>query len=146
MTSPHLGRRVILLCALLAVPSVAHAQEAAITGTVTDSTGAVLPGVTVTAVLEATGNTFTAVTDARGVYRIAGRVGVYRLRAELAGFKAVTRENLPLLVVQVLTVNLPMLEATAAETVTVTAETPLLSTSTSSLGANIDPQQAAGLP
>jgi Carboxypeptidase regulatory-like domain len=146
MTSPHLGRRVILLCALLALPANAYAQEAAITGTVTDSTGAVLPGVTVTAVLEATGNTFVAVTDARGVYRLAGRVGVYRLKAELAGFKAVTRENLELLVGQVITVNLPMLEATAAETVTVTAETPLLSTSTSSLGGNVDPKQVQGLP
>ena len=146
MTSPHLGRRVILLCALFALPASAYAQEAAITGTVTDSTGAVLPGVTVTAVLEATGNTFVAVTDARGVYRLAGRVGVYRLKAELAGFKAVTRENLELLVGQVITVNLPMLEATAAETVTVTAETPLLSTSTSSLGGNVDPKQVQGLP
>ena len=131
MTSPHLGRRVILLCALLAVPSVARAQEAAITGTVTDSTGAVLPGVTVTAVLEATGNTFVAVTDARGVYRLAGRVGVYRLKAELAGFKAVTRENLQLLVGQVMTVNLPMLEATEAQTIKVTSESPLLSVSSS---------------
>ena len=146
MTSPHLGRRVILLCALFALPAIAYAQEAAITGTVTDSTGAVLPGVTVTAVLEATGNTFVAVTDARGVYRLAGRVGVYRLKAELAGFKAVTRENLELLVGQVITVNLPMLEATATETVTVTAETPLLSTSTSSVGGNIDPKQVQGLP
>ena len=146
MTSPHLGRRVLLLCALLAVPSVVRAQEAAITGTVTDSTGGVLPRVTVTAVLEATGNTFVAVTDGRGVYRIAGRVGVYKLRAELAGFKAVTRENLELLVGQVMTVNLPMLEATAKETVTVTAETPLLSTSTSSLGGNVDPKQVQELP
>jgi len=137
---------VILLCALLAMPSIARAQEAAITGTVTDSTGAVLPGVTVTAVLEATGNTFVAVTDGRGVYRIAGRVGVYRLTAQLQGFKAVTQENLQLLVGQVMTVNLPMLEATAAETMTVTAETPLLSTSTSSLGGNIDPKQVQGLP
>src|SRR5262245_15727830 len=128
------------------MPAMAHAQEAAITGTVTDATGAVLPGVTVTAVLEATGNTFVAVTDGRGVYRIAGRVGVYRLRAELAGFKAVTRENLQLLVGQVMTVNLPMLEATAVETVTVTAETPLLATSTSNLGGNVDPTQVQELP
>ncbi|HKE87190.1 MAG TPA: carboxypeptidase regulatory-like domain-containing protein [Vicinamibacterales bacterium] len=146
MTSPNLVRRVTLLCALFAMPAIAHAQEAAITGTITDATGAVLPGVTVTAVLEATGNTFTAVTDVRGVYRIAGRVGVYRLRAELAGFKAVTRENLQLLVGQVMTVNLPMLEATAAETVTVTAETPLLSTATSNLGGNVDPTQVQELP
>jgi len=146
VTSPNLVRRVMLLCALFALPAIASAQEAAITGTVTDSTGAVLPGVTVTAVLEATGNTFVAVTDARGVYRIAGRVGVYKITAELAGFKAVTRDNLQLLVGQVMTVNLPMLEATAAETITVTAESPLLSVSTSSLGGNVDPTQVQELP
>ena len=51
---------------LLALPVMAFAQEATLTGTVTDSTGAVLPGVTVTAVNDATGNTFDAVTDERG--------------------------------------------------------------------------------
>ena len=76
----------------------------------------------------------------------AGRVGVYRLTAELPGFRAVTREGLQLLVGQVMTVNLPMLEATAAETVTVTAESPLLAISTSNLGGNIDPKQVQELP
>jgi hypothetical protein len=79
---------VILLFALFALPASAYAQEAAITGTVTDSTGAVLPGVTVTAVLEATGNTFVAVTDARGVYRLAGRVGVYRPQSGARGIQS----------------------------------------------------------
>jgi hypothetical protein len=136
----------MFLLTLLALPTIGYAQEAAITGTVTDSTGAILPGVVVTAVLEATGNKFVAVTDARGVYRITGRVGVYRLTAELPGFRAVTREGLQLLVGQVMTVNLPMLEATAAETITVTAESPLLAISTSNLGGNVDPKQVQELP
>ena len=59
-------------------------------GTVTDSTGAVLPGVTITAVNTATGNTFVDVTDERGVYRQRSRRRT-RLRAELPGFRAVTR-------------------------------------------------------
>jgi len=146
VTSLNLVRRLMWLFAVLALPTIGYAQEAAITGTVTDSTGAVLPGVVVTAVLEATGNTFVAVTDARGVYRITGRVGVYRLTAELPGFRAVTREGLQLLVGQVMTVNLPMLEATAAETITVTAESPLLAISTSNLGGNVDPKQVQELP
>ena len=146
MTSLHLVRRLMWLFTLLALPTIGYAQEAAISGTVTDSTGAVLPGVVVTAVLESTGNTFMAVTDARGVYRIAARVGVYRITAELAGFRAVTREGLQLLVGQVMTVNLPMLEATAAETITVTAESPLLAISTSNLGGNVDPRQVQELP
>ena len=111
-----------------------------------DSTGAVLPGVTITAVNTATGNTFAAVTDERGVYRVNARAGVYRLRAELQGFRAVTREGLQLLVGEIVTVNLPMLEATAAETITVTATASLLDVSTSSLGGNVDPTQVKELP
>ena len=56
-------RRLILFCAVLALPAMVFAQEATLTGTITDSTGAVLPGVTVQAVNEATGNSFESVTD-----------------------------------------------------------------------------------
>ena len=49
-------RLLFLACALVALPSAVFAQEATLTGTVTDSTGAVLPGVTVVAVNAATGN------------------------------------------------------------------------------------------
>ena len=76
-----LVRRLIVLCAIFAMPAVAFAQEAVLTGTVTDSTGAVLPGVTVQAVHEASGNSFEAVTDARGAYRIPVRIGTYRITA-----------------------------------------------------------------
>ena len=79
-------RRLILLCAMLALPAMAFAQEAVLTGTITDSTGAVLPGVTVQAVHEASGNNYEAVTDGRGVYRIPVRVGGYKISAELPGF------------------------------------------------------------
>ncbi len=144
--SSTLVRRFLILIAILMLPASGYAQEAVLTGTVTDSTGGVLPGVTLTAVHQASGNTFVAVTDERGVYRIAARTGVYRLNAELQGFKAVTREGLQVLVGQVVTVNLPMLEATATETITVTAESPLLAVSTSNLGGNVDPQQVQELP
>ena len=146
MTSRLLGRLVMIALLLVSAPAVAFAQEAVLSGTVTDATGGVLPGVTITAVHQATGNKFTAITDVRGVYRIAARAGVYKLTAELQGFRAVTRDSLELLVGQVMTLNLPMLEATAAETVTVSAETPLLQTATSSLGGNVDPRQVQELP
>ena len=141
-----LMRRVLLFGALLFVPSVLHAQEAALTGTVNDSTGAVLPGVTVQAVHEASGNTFEAVTDARGIYRIPARTGIFRVRAELSGFTPVVRTGIELLVGQTVTVNLQLAPGVVSEAVTVTAEAPLINTITSNLGGNVDPRQVQELP
>ncbi len=136
------------LCAgaILASPLNAYAQEAVLTGTVTDSTGGVLPGVTITAVLDATGNRFEAITDAAGNYRVAVRVGMYTLSAELPGFTTVTRGGIQLLVGQTAGVNLQMPPSSLQETVTVTAEAPLLNVATSSLGGNVDPVQVQELP
>ena len=135
-----------LALALIALPGAASAQEAVLTGTVSDSTGAVLPGVTVLAVNEATGNRFEGVTDERGIYRIPARVGAYAISAELSGFSTVARTGVQLLVGQTATVNLQMTPSTVQETVTVTAEAPLLNVATSSLGANINPDQVEELP
>ena len=139
-------RRFLLVSAILALPGIAYAQEAVLTGTVTDSTGAVLPGVTVTAVLEATGNIFEAVTDSRGTYTIPVRVGLYRIKVELQSFTTVTRAGVQVLAGQTVTINMQMAPGGVAETVTVSAEAPLLNTATSSLGGNIDPRQVAELP
>jgi len=139
-------RRLLAIGAILALPVLAYAQEAVLTGTVTDPTGGVLPGVTVTAVHDATGNRFEAVTDERGIYRIPARVGGYQLTAQLQGFATVTRTGLELLVGQTAAVDLQMAPSTVQETVTVTAEAPLLNVTTSSLGGNIDPRQVQELP
>src|SRR5688572_29201443 len=142
----RLVRALALGLALIALPGAVYAQEAVLTGTVTDSTGAVLPGVTVVAVNEATGNRFEAVTDERGLYRLPARVGAYRLTSELQGFTTVTRTGVQLLVGQTANINLQMAPSTVQETVTVTAEAPLLNVTTSSLGGNVDPQQVQELP
>ena len=142
----HLVRRVLLMCALLALPAAGFAQEAVLTGTVTDSTGGVLPGVTVTAVHEATGNTFVGVTDGGGVFRIPARIGVFRVTAELTGFNTMTRTGVTLQVGQVATVNVQMAVSTLQETVTVTGEAPLIDVSTSTVGGNIDQRQMQDIP
>src|SRR5688500_14843946 len=92
--------RFLIVSVFLTLPAIAFAQEATLTGTVTDATGGVLPGVTVTAVNEATGNTFTAVTDDLGIYRIPVRVGAYRITVELSGFSTVSRTGVQRLVGQ----------------------------------------------
>jgi len=137
--------RLILASATLTLPMVAHAQEAAVSGTIVDSSGAVLPGVTVQAVHEATGNAFDSVTDQRGAYRIPVRVGVLQLTATLQGFTVVTR-RIEVLVGQTAVVNMQMAPRGVAETVTVTGEAPLIETTTSTLGGNIDPRQVQELP
>ena len=146
MRSSVVVRRLILLGAFLALPALVFAQEATLTGTITDSTGGVLPGVTVVAVNEASGNQFESVTDARGVYRIPARVGTYRITASLTGFSTVNRQGVNLLVGQTATINLQMAPSTLQETVTVTGEAPLIETQSSELGGNIDPRQVQDLP
>lgn len=137
--------RLIVACTILILPMSAHAQEAAVSGTVTDSSGGVLPGVTVRAVHEATGNVFDTVTDERGTYRLAVRVGTFRMTAELSGFNTLARA-IELLVGQTAVVNLQMSLTGVAETVTVTGAAPLIETTTSTLGGNVDPRQVAELP
>jgi len=130
---------------MLALPAMAHAQEATLSGTVADSTGGALPGVTVQAVHEATGNSFEAVTDERGSYRIPTRVGAFRITAELPGFAPVT-QTVTLLVGQEAVIDLTMAVEGVQETVTVTGEAPLLNVTQSSLGGNIDPRQMSEIP
>jgi hypothetical protein len=132
---------------LLAGSRAVTAQEASIFGTVTDESGAVLPGATVTATHEATGNTFTGVTSAGGAYRFpAVRVGTYTLKVELSGFAPLTQTGIEILVGQAARIDLRMSLATVAETVTVTGESPLIELARSEISGNVDPRQMNDLP
>ena len=138
-------RPLLLLCALLLQPAFLFAQEAVLTGTITDATGAVLPGVTLKAVNDASGNSFEAVTDGRGAYLLTVRIGAYQISATLAGFGAVTR-SVELQVGQTTVLNLRLAPSAVQESVTVTGEAPLVETTTSSVSGNIDPRQMSELP
>jgi len=144
-------KRLLILCAfmvvaLLALPVKGYAQEATIIGTITDSTGGVLPGVTVTAVHEASGITFEAVTDERGAFRMPARIGTYRFTATLAGFAETARAGVIVSVGQTVSVNLQMAPSGLQESVTVTGEAPLINVTTSSLGTAISQAQMEELP
>src|SRR2546430_2935038 len=136
---------LLVIGMIVTLPSLGYAQDATIGGTATDSTGGVLPGVTVTATNVESGNTFVAVPDERGNFRLPVRIGNYRIIAELSGFTKVNR-SLQMLVGQTTVVNIQMAPATLEETVTITAEAPLVDTTTSTVGANIDPRQMSELP
>jgi hypothetical protein len=144
MTSSN-PRRLMFGLAILFFPVLAFAQEATVSGTVEDSTGGVLPGVTVTAVSATTGNTFLGVTDERGTFRVPVRVGRYKMTMELPGFATVAQE-FEALVGQTITINAQMKPSTVQESVTVTGEAPLIETTSSTLAGNIDPRQTKDLP
>src|SRR5687767_604607 len=137
---------LILVGTLLFAPAVSHAQEATLSGTVTDSTGGVLPGVVVTAVHEASGNSFETVTDSAGGYRVPVRIGTYRLRLELTGFAVLERTGLQLQVGQQAIVNVQMSPAAVQESVTVTGEAPLVNVTQSNLGSTVSAEQVENLP
>jgi len=141
--------RLLVVFAILFLPLAASAQDAtvgaSVTGTITDGSGAVLPGATVRAVHEATGNAFETVTDDRGSYRLPVRVGAIQITAELSGFRPSTR-GVDLLLGQTAVVNLQLSLGSVTETVTVTGAAPLIETTTSVLGGNVDPRQMQELP
>ena len=119
---------VVAASVLLMIPWIANAQDATLSGVVTDTTDAVLPGAIVTAIHVDTGTTFVAVSGANGSYRTTLRVGVYKITAELSGFATVTRENVQVLVGQNLVLNLKMGLSTVQESVTVSGQAPLVDT------------------
>src|SRR6185436_733475 len=136
---------LLLVGMSVALPMAAYAQDSTISGTAIDSTGGVLPGVTVTATNVDSGNTFVAVSDDRGNFRLPVRIGNYRISVELAGFATINR-TVQMLVGQTSVLNFQMAPSTLQETVTVTGEPPLVDTTTSTVGSNIDPRQMSELP
>jgi hypothetical protein len=140
------ARLVIGPIAILAfAAATAHAQEATLTGKATDTSGAVLPGATIHAVQTESGNSFEAVTDGRGAYRIPVRVGPYRVTAELSGFAPLAR-SVTLLLGQDGVLDFQLSVSGVAESLTVTAQTPLIETAQSSVSGHVDPAQAQALP
>src|SRR5215470_11939949 len=123
-------RRLMKLVALLApvlVPSAAFAQ-ASIAGTVKDTSGAVVPGVTVEASSpELIEKVRTAVSDGTGRYRIENlRPGIYAVTFTLTGFNSFKREGIELSGSFTATVNADLRVGTVEETVTVSGETPVV--------------------
>jgi len=121
--------RLLVAAATLVVllPSSLHAQ-AAITGVVRDTSGAVLPGVTVEAASPSLiERVRSAVTDATGQYRIVDlRPGTYSLTFGITGFSTVKREGIELSGTFVASVNVDLKVGALQETVTVTGETPIV--------------------
>src|SRR6185369_9889087 len=115
-----------LIC-LVGLPVSAYAQ-ASITGVVKDSSGGVLPGVTVEASSAALIEKIrSAVTDDSGQYRIVDlRPGTYTVEFTLPGFTTIKREGVELTGSFAATINTDLKVGALSETITVTGETPVV--------------------
>jgi hypothetical protein len=118
---------LILLVAATSVAAAAQETTGTITGTTTDQTGAVLPGVTVTVKSANTGALRAVVTNAAGIYNASLLpVGTYEITFELSGFQSVTQRNIALHVNDRLQIDAKLSLGGVAESVLVNAATPLV--------------------
>ena len=132
---------------LAAAPVAAQDFRGGIRGTLTDATGGVLPGVTVTVTNTETRVAQTLVTDDKGLFEVLYlNPGAYTVHAELSGFKTVLRGGVEVRVGDVARVDITLQTGGMQETVEVTAETPALNTTTGISGTTIDSKQIAELP
>ncbi|MEO8260120.1 MAG: TonB-dependent receptor [Acidobacteriota bacterium] len=125
----------LALVTVLFVPAMARAQGASIAGVVKDTSGAVLPGVTVEAaspvLIE---KTREAVTDGSGQYKIINLLpGTYTVTFTLTGFSTVRREAVEVTGSSTAAINADLRVGTLAETITVTGETPLVDVQSASV-------------
>ncbi len=122
-----LARSVMMCLCLALLPAVAYAQ-ASITGVVKDTSGAVLPGVTVEASSPVlTEKTRSTVTDGSGRYQIIQLLpGDYTVTFTLQGFNIFKRDKIELTGSLVATLNADMTVGSVAETITISGETPLV--------------------
>jgi hypothetical protein len=136
-----------VVLALMPRTVAAQAVTGTILGTVTDSTGAVVAGATVTLTHTGTGNSRTVVTDTHGEYAAPSvPTGVYTVTAELQGFRTIALSNIEVGVDQRVRIDLKLEVGTMTETVTIEASSPLVSTQTSELGTTIGEEAIETLP
>src|SRR5688572_9749601 len=139
----------LALFAIVFAPAAATAQisTAELNGRVTDSSGAVLPGVTVTATQTATGLARTAVTDENGAYLLSNLpTGPYRLEVALQGFRTYVQTGIVLQVGATPTINAALELGSLEETVTVEAAAPLVDVRSAAISAVVENERILELP
>ena len=135
---------LILACAFLLSAQV---NTGSINGTITDPNGAAVPGARIIARQETTGQNYETVSSDAGLYVLPSlAVGPYTLSVEKAGFKKLTRAGLEVRIAARLTLDLALEIGDVQQTIEVTAEAPLLESTTSERGQNFSPQFMNNLP
>ncbi len=152
----HTRRSLSGLAALLLVAvgwaslpgsAAAQATRGTLLGTITDQSGAALPGATVVITETRTNLSREVITNETGNYTVPNLLdGIYNVKAELQGFKTVIREGVRLTTNASVRVDLALGVGTIEETITVTGETPLLQTDRTDTGRTLESIQVAAMP
>jgi outer membrane receptor protein involved in Fe transport len=144
------GWKVVLgVLAVLSLATAVFAQRTTggITGTVTDDTGAVLPGVTVDLTGEYVMGSQTSLTNENGVYRFLNLApGTYDLAFNITGFAPFNRNGLVVSVGTTMEENVTMQLSSVSESVTVTGASPVIDTISSDVGTNYDSEWVDNAP
>ena len=139
-----------LVAALFAgtATTVAYAQlSAQITGTIQDSTSAVVPGAAVTVVNENTGIKWEAKTNQSGIFTIPLlQPGMYGITVQADGFRPIRRSGIELKVAQTAQLDFSLELGAATESITVSGSAALLDAGSNAIGAVVDPQKVEELP
>ncbi|MCC6366233.1 MAG: carboxypeptidase regulatory-like domain-containing protein [Bryobacterales bacterium] len=121
---------------------LARGERGTFNGTVSDSTGAVVPGAMVRAINVETNLETPVQTTSAGVYRMPYLPpGTYRLSVSAPGFKTALRDNVILAVAQTLTVDFVLEVGQVSEQVTVSSESPLLEAGTAEIGSYVSKKE-----
>jgi len=143
-------RLICVLCLFVAMAAVvgwSQAVNATLLGTVTDSTGAVVPNAKVTVTETQTGVAHTAQTNESGNWNVPNLPpGVYAVGVEATGFKKEARNGINLLVDTSTRIDVQLQPGAITETVEVTGAPPLLQTDTAATGEKIEQQVLANVP
>ncbi len=139
--------RALCLGLFVLFGSLAYAQNGKITGKVTDGQGGVLPGATVVSKNVDTGMGYTLATNATGTYVFPSLPpGEYKVAVSMSGFRTYELNGLRLRTGRSLTVDAALSLSGVEETLTVTAETPLIQTRESKVGGVVDDVQIENVP
>jgi hypothetical protein len=140
-------RKLLAVCFLFAIAAFAQSDRGTITGTIVDQTAAVVPGAKVMAKLVETGAVSQATATETGNFTLPSLpVGTYELSVEAAGFKKTTQPGVVVQVAQTVRVDLKLEVGAATESVTVTAEAPMLKTENAEQSMNVTGEKVNDLP
>jgi outer membrane receptor protein involved in Fe transport len=140
---------VAMAATLFLLPSSASAQAlyGQMTGTVTDDSGAAIPGATVTVTNEGTGLAFDTVTDETGTYTVRNMPGgTYTMKASLQGFKEYAQTGIPVAPGGIVRINGRLEVGALTESVTVTTEAALLKTDKADVSVDLRPEDVVNMP